>query len=107
MGEQRGLLRGGYPCSKKKIMSPPPQKWLLTPYLDFQLFKLATFFFFLEKKIKKKICKKKFSAADAGTSFGPKKLKSAIKKFSPAPPQPPPKKIFYDLPLAKFFMTPL
>ena len=43
---------------------------------------------------------KKFSPAHAGTGFGPKELKSAIKNFSPAPPQPPPKKIFYDPPLA-------
>ena len=47
--------------------------------------------------------KKKFSPANAGTSFGPKKLKSAIKKIFPAPlPQPPPKKNFMTPPSENF-----
>ena len=72
---------------------------------DFELFKLATFF--LEKKIEKKILEKKISPAGAGTSFWPKRPKSAIFFFvnpPPAPPWnyflwPPPSKKFYD-PLA-------
>ena len=74
-------------------MTPTPSEMAFDPpYPDFELFKLATFFFLEKKKFwkknfwKKKLWKKKFSPADAGTSFRPKKPKSAIKNVSPAPP---------------------
>ena len=69
IGEQGVGLEGGYPPLKKKIMTPPSLQnhphplrngfWPPTP--DFELFKLATFFFFLEKKkLKKNFWKKIF-----------------------------------------------
>ena len=90
-------------------MTPTPSEMAFDP--DFELFKLATGFFkkkFLEKKFWKIfILEKKISQAHACTSFEPKKLKSAIKKF----PQPPSATTYINYflrprPPAKIFMTP-
>ena len=67
IGEQGGWL----PLLKKKFMTPsntqngppPPQKWLLTPYPDFELFKLVTGFFFKFFFSKKKSGKKNFAGS--------------------------------------------
>ena len=90
----RGGAGGGYPPLKKKNYDPPPSLqnhphplrngfWPPTP--DFELFKLATFFFFKKKKSGRIF----FLPAGAGTRFCPKTPKSAIKKNCRPPPAPP------------------
>ena len=103
IGEQGGWLRGGYPLLKKSFMTPPNTQndphplrngfWPPTWIFSF----LSGRRFFSRKKFKKKNLEKKFSPAHAGTGFGPKKPKSAIKKNSPAP---------LSHHLKNFFMTP-
>ena len=100
------VSKGVLPLRRKKNDDPPSsiqndphplRNGFLTPYPNFELFKLATFFFLRKKEYKKNLEKKFFSPSDACTCFRPEKSKSAIKNVSPAP---------LSTPLSKIFMTP-
>ena len=67
-------------------MTPTPSEMAFDPPTQISSFLSWRRFFFLEKTFPKKFSGKKFSPANAGASFRPKKPKSAIKNVAPAPP---------------------
>ena len=101
------------PTARANRACHPPVSSPGPPYPDFELFKLATFFFFRKKMFRKKkileknFLEKKFSPADAAASFRPKKPKSAIKNVSPAPLSTPLRRFFMTPPSKKFYDPPL
>ena len=91
IGEQGGA-KGVLPPLEKKIMTPlafkmtpTPSEMAFDPPTQISSF-LSWRGFFFRKKNFKKFLDKIISPADAGTSFRPKKPKSAIKSVSSAPP---------------------